>query len=64
MDNKYLTLLSQKFPAIDSVISEIVNLSAIRSLPKGTEYFTPTDENLSDKDRERRLNNWLMDLGW
>ena len=39
MNNKYLTLLSQKFPTIDSVISEIVNLSAIRSLPKGTEYF-------------------------
>lgn len=39
MDNKYLNLLSQKFPTIDSVISEIVNLSAIRSLPKGTEYF-------------------------
>lgn len=39
MNNKYLTLLSQKFPTINSVISEIVNLSAIRSLPKGTEYF-------------------------
>lgn len=39
MDKKYLTLLSNKFPTIDSVISEIVNLSAIRSLPKGTEYF-------------------------
>ena len=22
------------------------------------------DSSLADKDRERRLNNWLMDLGW
>ena len=22
------------------------------------------DTSLADKDRERRLNNWLMDLGW
>lgn len=39
MDKKYLTLLANKFPTIDSAVSEIVNLSAIRSLPKGTEYF-------------------------
>lgn len=39
MDKKYLTLLAKKFPTIDSAVSEIVNLSAIRSLPKGTEYF-------------------------
>lgn len=39
MDNKYLTLLAKEFPTIDSAVSEIVNLSAIRSLPKGTEYF-------------------------
>lgn len=39
MDKKYLSLLSKKFPTIDSAVSEIVNLSAIRSLPKGTEYF-------------------------
>lgn len=39
MDKKYLSLLAQKFPTIDSAASEIVNLSAIRSLPKGTEYF-------------------------
>ena len=26
------------------------------------EYKNET--NLPDKDRERRLNNWLMDLGW
>lgn len=39
MDKKYLSLLAKKFPTIDSAVSEIVNLSAIRSLPKGTEYF-------------------------
>ena len=39
MDKKYLQLLSKEFPNIDSAASEIVNLSAIRSLPKGTEYF-------------------------
>ena len=36
---KYLSLLAKEFPTIDSAVSEIVNLSAIRSLPKGTEYF-------------------------
>ncbi|WP_294491584.1 fructose-bisphosphatase class III, partial [uncultured Ruminococcus sp.] len=36
---KYLHLLAKEFPNIDSAASEIVNLSAIRSLPKGTEYF-------------------------
>ncbi|MCM1191773.1 MAG: fructose-1,6-bisphosphatase [Butyrivibrio sp.] len=39
MDKKYLELLSEKFPTIESAASEIINLSAIRSLPKGTEYF-------------------------
>lgn len=28
------------------------------------EYTAPTDEKLSDMDRERRLNNWLLDFGW
>lgn len=27
------------------------------------EYVSP-DKNVSDKDRERMLANWLMDLGW
>ena len=39
MDLKYLRLLADEFPNIDRAASEIVNLSAIRSLPKGTEYF-------------------------
>lgn len=28
------------------------------------EYKTPEDETLTQSDRERRLNTWLMDLGW
>lgn len=28
------------------------------------EYKAPADESLSITDRERRLNGWLMDLGW
>ncbi|MDE5747716.1 MAG: fructose-1,6-bisphosphatase [Acetatifactor sp.] len=39
MEKKYLQLLAEKFPNIESAASEIINLSAIRSLPKGTEYF-------------------------
>ena len=39
MENKFLTLLSRDFPTIDIAASEIVNLSAVRSLPKGTECF-------------------------
>lgn len=39
MNTKYLELLAEKFPSIESAAGEIINLSAIRSLPKGTEYF-------------------------
>lgn len=39
MNKKYLQLLAEKFPSVESAASEIINLSAIRSLPKGTEYF-------------------------
>lgn len=39
MDDRYLKLLAKEYPTIDCVASEMVNLSAIRSLPKGTEYF-------------------------
>lgn len=39
MDKKYLKLLAKEYPSIESAASEMVNLSAIRSLPKGTEYF-------------------------
>ena len=39
MELKYLQLLSKEYPNIESGASAIVNYNAIRSLPKGTEYF-------------------------
>lgn len=38
-DERYLNLLAEKFPNISSATTEIVNLEAILSLPKGTEHF-------------------------
>lgn len=38
-DVNYLTLLSKQYPNVDAVSSEIINLSAIANLPKGTEHF-------------------------
>ena len=38
-DLKYLHLLSEKFPNSNAVVSEMINLRAILSLPKGTEHF-------------------------
>lgn len=35
----YLELLAEKYPSRAAVCSEIINLSAILSLPKGTEHF-------------------------
>jgi len=35
----YYKLLSKEYPNIDSVSEEIINLSAILKLPKGTEHF-------------------------
>ncbi len=28
------------------------------------EYESPKDDSMSEKDRDRALNSWLMDLGW
>ena len=36
---KYLKLLKQNYSTSQSVIREIINLSAITNLPKGTEFF-------------------------
>lgn len=36
---KYLKLLKQNYASSQSVIREIINLSAITNLPKGTEFF-------------------------
>ena len=38
-DERYLRLLSEKFPNTQAVITELINLRAILSLPKGTEHF-------------------------
>lgn len=38
-DINYLRLLAEKFPTIESVTNELVNLRAIMHLPKGTEYY-------------------------
>lgn len=38
-DSRYLQLLSEKFPDSKAVITELINLKAILSLPKGTEHF-------------------------
>jgi fructose-1,6-bisphosphatase III len=36
---KYLELLSNEFPTVQSASSEFINLNAILNLPKGTEHF-------------------------
>lgn len=38
-DMPYLQLLSEKFPTRQAVVTELINLKAIISLPKGTEHF-------------------------
>lgn len=37
--NKYLELLSKEFPTVQRASSELINLTAILNLPKGTEIF-------------------------
>lgn len=40
VDNiKYLRLLSEKYPSVRAAAREIINLTAILNLPKGTEHF-------------------------
>ncbi|MFC0562205.1 fructose-1,6-bisphosphatase [Halalkalibacter alkalisediminis] len=39
MNSKYLDLLAQKYDCEEKVVTEIINLEAILSLPKGTEHF-------------------------
>ncbi len=38
-DLAYLKLLAKEYPTVKAASSEIINLTAIRGLPKGTEYF-------------------------
>ena len=43
-NTKYLKLLKQNYSSSQDVIREIVNLSAIINLPKGTEFFLSRSE--------------------
>ena len=38
-NKRYLELLSRSFPTADKASAEVINLSAILNLPKGTEFF-------------------------
>ncbi len=38
-DLAYLKLLAREYPSVKTASSEIINLTAIQGLPKGTEYF-------------------------
>lgn len=38
-DLRYLKSLSNQYPTIAAAATEIINLQAILSLPKGTEHF-------------------------
>ena len=38
-EKRYLELLAQSFPTTEAAAAEIINLSAILNLPKGTEVF-------------------------
>ena len=38
-DLAYLKLLAKEYPTVKAASSEIINLTAIKGLPKGTEYF-------------------------
>ena len=38
-DLRYLQLLSRSFPSVAKASAEVINLSAILNLPKGTEFF-------------------------
>ena len=56
-DLALLKLLSKSFPNIKSASTEIINLSAICELPKGTEFF------LSDIHGEYESFSYLMRSG-
>lgn len=53
---KYLKLLAQQYPTIQSVCTEIINLNAILNLPKGTEHFM-SDLHGEDEAFRHILNN-------
>ncbi|MDN5491750.1 MAG: fructose-1,6-bisphosphatase, partial [Lactococcus sp.] len=56
-DNKYLSLLAEKYETTDKVKSELVNLEAILNLPKGTELY------ISDIHAEYKAFNHIIRTG-
>lgn len=54
---KYLKLLSRQFPTIRDASREIINLEAIKNLPKGTEHF------LSDLHGEHEAFSHILKNG-
>lgn len=55
-DRKYLKVLSQQYPNIAATATEIINLQAILSLPKGTEHFI-TDIHGEYEQFQHVMNN-------
>jgi len=55
-DKRYLSLLAQQYPNIQSACTEIINLQAILNLPKGTEHFM-SDIHGEAEAFEHILNN-------
>ncbi len=39
LEDKYFSLLKKEFNSLESCRTELINLSAILNLPKGTEHF-------------------------
>ena len=55
-NQKYLHLLSKRFPTEQAAATEIINLQAILALPKGTEHFL-TDIHGEDEQFLHVLKN-------
>ena len=53
---QYLRLLAQQFPSEQAVCTEIINLTAIQNLPKGTEHFM-SDIHGESEAFEHIMNN-------
>ena len=55
-ERAYLDLLSRQYPTEEAVCSEIIQLGAVLSLPKGTEHFM-SDLQGEDEAFRHMLNN-------
>ncbi|MBQ2184035.1 MAG: fructose-bisphosphatase class III, partial [Lachnospiraceae bacterium] len=55
-NNKYLKILAKQYPTPEEAATEIINLEAILSLPKGTEHFL-TDVHGEYEQFEHVLRN-------